>query len=110
MQTIDRKWLEKTGVDFTDLPDEDAGTLINKTLAELELRVGNVLASKFTDEQIREFEKLLEDNGDTLGWLEKNYTDYPLVVRDESEALADEIHASKDKINLIMSWDYPLPE
>lgn len=110
MAQIDKRWLTNAGVALHNLPAEDQETLVDKTVAELELRVGNALLKKLSDKQIDQFEKVLGDGGDQLAWLETNYPDYPKVVEAEAELLAKQISQSHDKVSLIMSWDYPLPE
>lgn len=110
MHKIDVQWLTKLCVDFSYLAAEDKETLVNKVLAELEIRVGNTLAEKLSDEQVEEFEKVMNNDDDALTWLTENYPDYPIVVEDEAKRLGEEITRSSDKVALIMSWAYPLPD
>ena len=107
MTELDNEWLNQRGISTHTLPEEDRLTLLEKANSELELRVGNKLAQNLTDTQIAEFETLLDTGGDTLGWLEQNYHDYPRTVHAELAALEKEIESSAQPIALIMSWSSP---
>lgn len=108
MHTIDTRWLEHVGLETRTLPAEDINTLIQKSVAELEKRVGENIAGHLSDSQIDEFEELLQDGGNQLEWLRNNFPTYEQTVLLELGSLEDEIRASDQKIPLIMSWDYPL--
>lgn len=66
----------------------------------LEMRVGNFLAGRMTNEQLNEFEELTKDHneGDALRWLEANFPDYKETVQDQFRSLKDEIRTAAPEI------------
>jgi hypothetical protein len=97
---INETWLKENGV---DLPDKDLQKLADMAYDEWELRVGNMLAEKLTDEQIAEFEKITDEDGQ-VAWLDEVYPEYDEVVEREAEKLAAELKEAADKVKLIKSW------
>lgn len=69
--------------------DEEAvRELVALTEERLEANVGVRLAEGLTDEQLDEFEQVLEDDHEAaLHWLEQNCPDYRQTVADERERL-----------------------
>ena len=71
------------------LAEDEIQELLLKAYAELELCVGVALSQGLGDDQLAEFEALV-DARDDLGasrWLEENRPDYRAVVSNELEAL-----------------------
>ena len=87
-------------VGLGNMPDDQKQAFLQHLYEELELRVGTRLSEGMSDDQLGEFEKLIEGNDEqgALGWLEKNRPNYKDVVAEELEKLKKEILASKDKI------------
>lgn len=91
MIKIDEDLLNSLGLGSLSVDDK------NKMLAHiyetLELRVGMTLAKQMTDDQLDEFEALIDndDQEGALKWLESNFPNYKQVVADELEKLKLEI-------------------
>jgi len=96
MTTISKSWLRTHGVDG---PDEDVVALAEQTEAALEYRVGISLLELLTEEQAEAFEELL-DNGapekERLAFLDERTPGYKEVVRQETEALKQNIANADD--------------
>ena len=86
--TLDFTTLDELGLG--SLPVEDKRKMLTHILETLEMRVGTTLASRMTDEQLDEFERLMpteqDDQADNfqekeksaLHWLEANF---PILQR-----------------------------
>lgn len=96
-------WLRQQGV---DLPEEKLETLVKIAQDELEIRIGNVLMTKLTPEQLDAFEKLYDagKEDEALDWLHEAIPAYKETVSEESEKLHKELQSSGDKVALIESW------
>jgi len=67
----------------------------------LEVRVGEALTSRMTDDQMADFESLIDEGLDdvvSLDWLQDNLPDYKLVVHSEFENLKSEIDKDSEFI------------
>jgi len=104
---LDEQTLEELGLGT--LPAEEKRKMLTHILETLEMRVGTTLASKMSDAQLDEFEKLMPIEGDTqeivkekekaaLSWLETNFPDYKDVVSNELANLKAEIKAVAPQI------------
>lgn len=82
------------------MPDDQRQAFLQHLYEELELRVGTRLSEGMSDDQLAQFEKLIDANDDrgALAWLEANRPNYRDVVAEELEKLRQEITANKDKI------------
>lgn len=75
MFQLDDKFLEDIGL--KDLPEEQKKDFLEHIYQELELRVGTKLSDGLSDEQLDEFEKIIDNNTITIdGWLEQHQPDY----------------------------------
>jgi hypothetical protein len=75
MFQLDDKFLEELGVG--SLPDEEKRTLLQHIYGELEERVGGQLAEGMTDEQMDEFDAIMQrDEAKVRQWLNENQSDY----------------------------------
>lgn len=83
-----------------DMPSDEKKAFLQHLYQELELRVGTELSKNLTDEQLEEFEKLINANDQqgAMQWLETNCPNYKDVVKAEIEKLRDEIMQNKDAI------------
>lgn len=81
------------GLGLGDLSEEDKQAFVLHLQEELEMRVGEILADRLTDEQLDEFGEIVEsDNPEAAGtWLQENAPGYEQVVLDELEKLRQEI-------------------
>lgn len=104
---LDDELLEELGL--AALPPQEKQTMLRQILETLEMRVGTTLASRMSDAQLDEFERLMPAEGDdqtivqqkeqqALKWLETNFPNYKQVVNDELEKLKVEIKQSAPQI------------
>lgn len=98
MFQLDENFLVSLGLG--SMPAEEKEAFLSYVYEELELRVGTELSKDLSDEQLEQFEKLI-DGGDqdaALKWLEGHCPNYKEVVKQELEKLKEEIIASKDRL------------
>jgi hypothetical protein len=104
---LDNDLLEELGL--AALGPDEKQAMLRQILETLEMRVGTTLASKMTEAQLDEFERLMPAEGDdqaavqqkeqqALQWLESNFPNYKQVVNDELEKLKSEIRATAPQI------------
>ncbi|SOD73505.1 hypothetical protein SAMN05892883_2799 [Jatrophihabitans sp. GAS493] len=93
---IDNELLAELGL--ASLRDETKPGFVKFIYETLELRVGKTLADQMTDEQLDEFELLIDgedgiesNRDDALAWLQKNFPFYPQVVQQSFTELKAEI-------------------
>lgn len=98
MLKLDHNLLDQLGLG--SLSQDDKDSLLSHLYEQLELRVGTVIARQLSDEQLDEFEKLIDNDQqeEALQWLQANYPDYKKVVASELEKLTQELKANKDQI------------
>lgn len=98
MYQLDDKFLQDVGLG--GMPDDQKQAFLQHLYEELELRVGTRLSEGMSDEQLGDFEKLIDANDQqgALSWLESNRPNYKQVVAEELEKLKQEVIANKDKI------------
>ncbi len=98
MLKLDDNFLEQLGLGA--LPAEDKKKMLGHIYETLERNVGMKLAQDMTDQQLDDFEKLMEsgDEAGALKWLEANVPNYKQVVASELEALQTQIKADAPNI------------
>lgn len=98
MFQLDDDFLQSVGLG--DLPEEQKKAFLQDLYEELESRVGARLATGLSEEQLSQFEQLIENADDkgAVGWLEQNRPQYKEVVAEELDKLKQEVIAGKDKI------------
>ncbi len=107
MLRIDDDLLKSIGLG--DLPEVERRSLLDHLRETLELRVGMKLASKLSEEELENFEKLLPTETDSpeqqkskeaaaLTWLETNFPNYKDVVKLELDTLVEEVKKDAPKI------------
>lgn len=98
MVQLDDNFLISLG--FGDMPQDQRKAFLQHTYEELELRVGTKLSEGMTDDQLKEFEKLVNagDEAGSLKWLETNRPNYKDVVAGELEKIKAEIVSNKEQI------------
>ncbi len=75
MFQLDDKFLEDIGLG--DLPDDQKRAFLQHIYEELELRVGTRLSDGLSDQQLEEFEKIIDrDQGVIEAWLVEHVQDY----------------------------------
>lgn len=98
MFKLDDNFLKELGLEA--LPPEEKKKMLAHIYETLELRVGMRLAQNMTDQQLSDFERLMDANDEAgaLKWLETNIPNYKEVVADELEKLKNEIKATAPQI------------
>lgn len=98
MFNLDDDFLQSLGLG--GLPDDQKQAFLQHLYEELELRVGTRLSEGMSDEQLSQFEKLIDSNDEqgALKWLETNRPNYKDVVAEELEKLKQEVAGNADKI------------
>lgn len=75
MFQLDDKFLADIGLN--DLPDDQKQAFLQHIYEELELRVGTKLSDGLSDQQLEEFEKIIDRDQATIdGWLAAHVQDY----------------------------------
>ncbi len=75
MFQLDDKFLADIGLN--DLPDDQKQAFLQHIYEELELRVGTKLSDGLSDQQLEEFEKIIDRDQATIdGWLVAHVQDY----------------------------------
>lgn len=75
MFSLDDKFLEDIGL--TDLPEEQKKAFLQHIYEELELRVGTQLSEGLSDQQLEEFEKIIDkDQAVINAWIGQYAPDY----------------------------------
>jgi hypothetical protein len=100
MFKLDDNFLKDIGL--ADLPEDQKLPMLKDIYDTLELRVGMRLAEQMTEEQMDEFEALVDGQdagGDAAKqWLETNFPGYKEVVAEELAKLKAEILATSEQI------------
>jgi hypothetical protein len=98
MFNLDDDFLQSLGLG--GLPDDQKQAFLQHLYEELELRVGTRLSEGMSDDQLAQFEKLIDSNDEqgALSWLEQNRPNYKDVVADELEKLKQEVVTNRDAI------------
>lgn len=107
MHQIDDNFLASLGL--AQLPQDEKEKMKAHIYETLEMRVGIKLASNMTDEQLTEFETLMnnQDDAGALRWLETNFPNYKQVVTDELNKLKEEIKQMAPQILSHSETDQP---
>lgn len=98
MFKLDDDFLASVGLG--SLPVDDKKPMLQHIYSTLEMNVGMRLAEGMSDEQLDEFEALMNANNEAgaLKWLETNVPNYRDVVAEELEKLKREISAQAPAI------------
>ena len=82
------------------LPAEEKKKMLAHIYETLEMRVGTKLAEGMSDEQLSEFERLMDANDEAgaFSWLQTNVPNYKEVVASELETLKTEVKAAAPQI------------
>lgn len=98
MFKLDDDFLASLGL--ATMPPQEKKDFLQHIYDELEYRVGAELSKGLSDEQLEEFEELMEEDDQTraLHWLEVNCPNYKEVVAAELEKIKQEILANRDRL------------
>lgn len=96
MFQLDEDFLAQLGL--ANMPADEKEAFLVHLYEELELRVGTELSKGLTDQQLAEFERLVDGNDEkaAVTWLEQNCPNYRQVVAAELKKLKQEIINGKD--------------
>lgn len=101
-----KEWLKGLGI---DLPDRRLDRLASKVAQELDLRVGGYITDQLSDEQLAEFDEVMEEaNRKQMAWLEEHYPDYASVTVEQQKLLLEELKKAKNPAMLIKRWHQAL--
>ena len=92
---INEYYLASIGIRFKTKEETQAFAEIVQS--ELEIRIGSVMASRLSDEQLDEFD-LYIDQSDAGEWLEENCPDYRDIVDNEFERMEEELISNRSMI------------
>ena len=91
MFQLDDKFLEDIGLN--DLPEDQKKPFLQHIYDELELRVGTELSDGMTDEQLKEFESIIDYKDDLITqWLADNTPNYyndPVFIQLQTSTMID---------------------
>ncbi len=106
---VDDQLIHDVGLD--DLPDEDRELVKRTFYGTLESRTGMVIARRLNEDQLDEFEAIMDERDDegALRWLEANVPDYRDVVREEFEKLKLEVRSQAPQILASVTASETLP-
>ena len=98
MYQLDDDFLANLGLGA--MPAEEKEAFLAYLYQELELRVGTELSKALSDEQLEQFEKLVDADktDEAMAWLEKHCPNHKEVVKQELEKLKQEVIASRDRL------------
>ena len=98
MIKLDDDFLAELGL--AALSAEDKKEMLAQIYHTLEERVGMRLAQNMTDQQLQEFEQLMDANDEAgaFKWLQTNVPNYKEVVADELEKLKSEVKQAAPQI------------
>ena len=98
MIKIDEELLEELGLGA--MSTTSRRDFLAHIYQSLEMKVGMTLAARMTDQQLDEFELLIDANDEEgcLDWLTTNMPDYGDVVHAELNVICDEVRANRDAI------------
>lgn len=94
MFQLDEKFLQDIGLN--ELPEEQKKPFLQHVYDELEMRVGTQLSDGMSDEQLSEFESIIDRKDDVItDWLSRNVPEYQndnvfLQLRDSSKLNSDD--------------------
>lgn len=74
MFKFDNSFLESVGL--ADLPEDQKGAFLEYAQDQLEIRIGEAMSQNLSDEQLDEFERIIDNEPDTINSLLGSYGDY----------------------------------
>ena len=74
MFKFDNRFLDSVGL--TDLPDAQKEAFLQYAQDQLEIRIGETMSESLSDDQLNEFERIIDNDSDTIQGLLNSYGDY----------------------------------
>lgn len=96
MIRVDEDFMTEVGL--AEMPTAEKQAFMDHAEEELEVRVGQKISSRLSDEQIDEFSRIQNDNSKTLSWLERNVPDFREIVMQVFQAFKQELTAERQSI------------
>ncbi len=98
MIRLDDNFLAELGL--AALPTDDKKQMLAQIYETLEMRVGMKLAENMSDQQLQDFERLMDakDEAGAFQWLQTNVPNYKEVVKQELDILKEEVRNSAPQI------------
>ena len=101
MYKFDNRFLESVGL--TDMPDAQKADFLQYAQDQLETRIGEKMSEGMTDQQLDEFEKIVDNDADTIMGLLNTYGDYHQddiykVLMQNTGAADDDAHLVADYV------------
>lgn len=97
MFSLDDKFLEEVGLG--SMPEEQKKPFLQHTYLQLEKQVGESLSSGMSEEQLSEFEAIIDHKDEVVGpWLERNVPGYQ--SREDFQKIAQAMKAPPDNPNV----------
>ncbi len=96
MIRVDEDFMTEVGL--AEMPTAEKQAFMDHAEEELEVRVGQKISSRLSDEQIDEFSRIQNDNSKTLSWLERNVPDFREIVMQVFQAFKQELTAEHQSI------------
>lgn len=98
----DEQIIEQLGI--SELPQDEQAEIVN----EAQVRIGELISSKLTDEQVAEYQAIIDGNSDVISsWLDKSIPDYKneVVYQTFEEGVeADPEHNDPAKLFASVAW------
>ena len=101
-QNISREELERNGLFFQTT--EEAKLFAEIVVEDLEVRIGEEISSRSTQQQLEEFDRC-KDPAECREWLDKNCPEYKTIISDKWRELEQEIMDYKLEISGVVLCD-----
>lgn len=95
MIKVDDEFMTEVGLD--GMPATEKQVFMEEAEAELETRVGAAMAERLTQDEIREFSQIAEDEK-ALAWLNQKVPDFRDLVLQAFQTFKNEIAAGREQI------------
>ena len=100
MYKFDNRFLDSVGL--TDLPDSQKEAFLQYAQDQLETRIGECMSEGLSEDQLDEFERIVDNDADTIEGLLGTYGDYHM---DETyQTLMRNTGAEDDDANLVADF------
>ena len=92
---FNEKFLQEMGL--SAMPEEQKKRFLAYIQEELEVRIGERISRGLSEEQLREFD-MINNQEEAARWLEKNRPDYREIVNRTIAEMKEEIRANRHKL------------
>lgn len=99
-EKLDAKELANIGIRFST--EEETRAFVKIIMYELEVRIGEEISRRVTEEQLQEFDRCSSQT-EVTSWLTKNCPDHCSIVRATMDELEEEIIKYSDQIPGVIS-------